>query len=110
MLSADAYPSRASNQANSGQDSGGGFDRFMDANVHPAYAKAGEPASESPPRQTVNPATDLHHDPSKVPAGTETLGAMHAPQMTRAYPNAAPGKEGFPAGWTQASNPNATSE
>lgn len=104
-ISADSYPSRGSGN----QDSGGSddLDRFMQHNVSPSMASVGPSGDSAPPREAVT-AADLHHDPKKVPAGTEALGAMHSPQTTRAYPSAAPGKEGFPAGWTQAKNPQAS--
>jgi hypothetical protein len=106
MVSADAYPSRATVERDG---SSGNFDKFMEHNVNSAYAEAGPSGDDAPPRETVT-AADLHHDPKNVPAGTETLGAMHRPTDTRKYPSAALGQVGFKAGWRQAANPNLQAE
>jgi hypothetical protein len=99
-ISADSYPSRNSGNNSSG-DSGGDLDRFVSQNVSPSMASAG-PSDSTPDRPTVQPE-DLHHDPSKVPAGTETLGAMYSPQTTLRHDAAH--EPGMPAGFTSAKNP-----
>ena len=110
-ISADSYPGRGSglSRGNSEQPDSGNLDRFMKHNVNDAYASAGPSGDDAPPRETVT-AADLHHDPKNVPAGTETLGAMHRPTGTRKYPSAALGQEGFPQNWRQAANPNQQAE
>ena len=99
-ISADSYPSRASNQANSGSaDSGGGG---VSGLAHPLA----ETSETTPDRPTVSGA-DLHFDPAaprpNSSVGHEVHGPVGAPQTTLRHDSAAPGQEGFPAGWQQAS-------
>ena len=107
-ISADSYGSSRGSGSNSGQaDSGmSNVQRFAKDNVRisPEDLATLGTDNSAPDRPTVQ-QSDLHHDPTAPRSGVnaETLGAMHAPQDTRAYPAAH--EPGMPAGFTSAKNP-----
>lgn len=99
-ISADSYPSKASGQVHSGQDSGSDLDRFVRDNVRPSRLPSTE-NDAAPEREPVT-IEDLHYqgpDPASS-RSHEIHGALHSPVATLHHPGAH--EPGFPRGFSQA--------
>jgi hypothetical protein len=91
---------------NGARDSGSDFDRFMAANVHPAYAGTDDVAKDdsAPEKETMGPGISgvLSAPRPQSAVSGETNGARYAPQTTVQHPAAH--EPGMPAGFTSAKN------